>query len=100
MKTRIAQAIKRQAAGCRAEIRYPEGATYFFLFRSDQRDSGAHPVSYTMYMGGGVKRQRTEANYSPPTCVEFKNVGAILPHPQTPSRCCAQLIKRREDFTL
>jgi hypothetical protein len=42
-----------------------------------QTGCGAHPVSYSMGIGGsfpGVKRQGLEADHSPPTSAEVKKI--------------------------
>jgi hypothetical protein len=60
----------------------------FSLLHSEQIDSGAHPASNSMGIGGsfpGVKRLGREANHSPPTSAEFKNRRAIPPLPHISS---------------
>jgi hypothetical protein len=52
----------------------------FSLFHNAQTGSGAHPASCIMGTGGcfpEVKRQRREADHSPPTTAEVKNGGAV-----------------------
>jgi hypothetical protein len=54
------------------------------LFHSGQTGSGAYPASSPMSTGGaslGVTRPGREADYSPPSGAEVKNVGAIPPLP-------------------
>jgi hypothetical protein len=55
-----------------------------FLLRDVHTVSGSHPVSYPVgiwVISPGVKRQGREADHSPPSSTEGKNVGAILPSP-------------------
>jgi hypothetical protein len=55
-----------------------------FLLHSVQSRSGARPASYGMGTGDlslGLKRQRPEADHSPPSNAEVKNDGAITPFP-------------------
>jgi hypothetical protein len=53
----------------------------FPLLHSVQTVSGAHRASYPVGTGicPGVKRPGREANYSPPSGIEVKNGGAIIP---------------------
>jgi hypothetical protein len=48
----------------------------FSLRQGFQTSCGAHPVSYSLGVGGsfpGVKRPGREADFSPPSSTEFKN---------------------------
>jgi hypothetical protein len=60
-----------------------QGARDFFLFDSFQTGSGAHPVSSPM--GNGVEGPCREADHSPPSSAEVKNIGAIPPLPDSSS---------------
>jgi hypothetical protein len=59
-------------------VRLPaEARDYFALLRSVQTGSGDHPALYSMDNGGslpGVKRSGSEADHSPPSSAEMKNV--------------------------
>jgi hypothetical protein len=64
----------------------------FSLLHKVQTDSGAHPTSYLIGMGGGgvlslgVKRQGSEAGHSPPSSAVVEKVVALPPLPNTSSR--------------
>jgi hypothetical protein len=60
----------------------------FFLFHNVQTGSGAHPASFPLGTGGpllGVNRPGREADHSPPSSAEVKNVGARPPLPHMSS---------------
>jgi hypothetical protein len=75
--------------GLTAGIRFPAEARDFSLLYNVQTNSGAHPASYPMGIGGSLKRPGREADYSPPSSAEAKNGGAIQPLPHTSSWCSA-----------
>jgi hypothetical protein len=55
---------------------------FFFLLRSVQTVTGAHPASYTMATGGCFtrkKQQGREADYLPPYSAKVKNM-ELYPH--------------------
>jgi hypothetical protein len=88
--------------GWRAGIRFLAGDIDFSLFHRVQTGSETHPICYSMGTGAlslAVKRQRREADHSPPPSAEVKNGGAILPLPHSFSWRSAWLIKRRDNFT-
>jgi hypothetical protein len=60
-----------------SRVRFPAEAGNFSLHHRVQNGSGAHPASYPMGARGsfpGVKRPGREADHSPPTSAEVKNV--------------------------
>jgi hypothetical protein len=66
----------------------PAGRREIYLFHKVQAGSEAHPVAYTMGTGDvsrGVQRPGREADYSPPSSAEVKNVAAIPPLPHMSS---------------
>jgi hypothetical protein len=46
----------------------------------------------------GIKGQEGESDHSPPSSVEAKNGGAILPRPYTSSWHGAEVIKHKDNF--
>jgi hypothetical protein len=67
------------------------GRARFSLLHNVQTDSGAHPASYPMgiggsFPGGGVKQQGREADHSPPSIAEVKKGVAIPTLPNMSSR--------------
>jgi hypothetical protein len=55
----------------------PDRVQKFLLLHIVQTGSGVHPTSYKMGTGGsfpGVKLQGREADHSPPTSAEVKNM--------------------------
>jgi hypothetical protein len=48
----------------------------------------------------GVKRQRREADHSPPASAEVKKMWIDTSTPHTPSWCSAKLVKHRDSFIL
>jgi hypothetical protein len=66
--------------GWMAGIRFPAPVRNCFLLHSVQTDSGAHPFYYTISkeaFSAGVKQLEREADHSPPSSGEVKNVQAI-----------------------
>jgi hypothetical protein len=60
-----------------SRIRFPAGAANFWLHHRVQNSSGAHPVSFPIGTGDsfpGAKRTGREADHSPPTSAEVKNI--------------------------
>jgi hypothetical protein len=60
----------------------------FSLFHRVQTGSDTYPISYSMGTGAlsfAVKRQRHDADHSPPSSAEVKNGGAIIPLPHSSS---------------
>jgi hypothetical protein len=90
--------------GCIAGFRFTVGARYFSLLHSAQTGSGAHPASCPMDTGGsfpgGKAVSGRETDHSFPSSAEVKKAGAIPPLPHTSSRCGAELIMHRGNFTL
>jgi hypothetical protein len=73
-----------------------------FSFLHVQTDSGVHPLSYTMDIGGlspGVKRPVCEADHSTPTSLEVKKNLCVYIHSHTVSWHSTSLVKHRDNFT-
>jgi hypothetical protein len=73
------------------------------IFLFFQTVSGAHPASYSWVPGAfslGLKRQRREADHSPPSSAEVKKCVELYLHsPNTPSWRGAQLKEYHRDVT-
>jgi hypothetical protein len=69
-----------QQAGC-SGVPVPAGAGNFSPYHRVQTGSGPHPASYPMGTRGsfpGVKRPGREADHSPPSSAEVKNVWSYI----------------------
>jgi hypothetical protein len=68
-----------------SRFRFPAGAGKFYPHHRVQNGSGAHPASYSVGTGGSfhvVKRPGREADHSPPSSAEVKNVWSYISTPQ------------------
>jgi hypothetical protein len=85
-----------------SRVAFPEGAGNFSLHHRVQNGSGVHPASYPVATRGSfleVKRSGHEADHSPPSSGEVKELVELHLHsPITPSWCGARL-KHRGNFT-
>jgi hypothetical protein len=64
-------------------VRLPAGAGNFSLYHRVQNGSGVHPAFYPMGSRGsflGVKRPRREADHSPPSNAEVKELVELYLH--------------------
>jgi hypothetical protein len=71
-----------------AGFQFPAEAINFSLLHIVLTYSGTHPASYLLSNGAfsaEIKRQEREADCLPPSSVEVKNRGTILPLPRTSS---------------
>jgi hypothetical protein len=83
-----------------SRVRFPVGAGNFSLHRRVQNGSGAHPASYPMGTRGSfpeVKRQRPEADHSPPPSAEINEWSYTSIPPYVFMAWC--LVKHRDNFT-
>jgi hypothetical protein len=81
----VATGYRRDDGGVGTRVPARQEFSHFHV----QTDSGAHPVSYPMGTGGafpgeGVKRQGREADHSPVTTAEVKQMWIYTSFPHTP----------------
>jgi hypothetical protein len=83
-------------------VSIPDRGKVFLFFTASRPNLGPtqhHVQLVSEALPPGVKRQRREADHSPPTSAEVKNAGAIPPLPRMSSMHSASLIKHRDIFT-
>jgi hypothetical protein len=88
----LAQSVQRRAGLPRNRVSIPGRVGECFRLHSVQTDSGVHSASYTMSTGDfsrGVKPPGREADNSPASSAEVKNVGAVPALPHTSLWCGA-----------
>jgi hypothetical protein len=83
-------------------VRFPAAAVNFSLHHRLQNGSGTHPASYLMGARGffpGVKRPGREADHSPPSSAEVKELVELYLYFANTSSWRGAQLKHRDNFT-